>query len=140
MKKKWLSILLGMIILLSFSACQTSNRTSTNHQPPNSAMQNKDKKTDQEKESPSPSHTPLTEENAETVSKAEYDSIKTGMTYEEVRDIIGSDGVILSESGKKGDPIHKVTYSWNGEGTSDSTSSFLFENEKLKTKSEVGLQ
>jgi len=61
------------------------------------------------------------------------------MTYEKVRDIIGSDGQMLSESGEKGTSLYTVTYSWDGEGSANSSAKFIFQNDQLKNKSQVGL-
>lgn len=137
LKKKWLIAILSVIILLSFTACGTQNQASTKQPPKNSKAQIIHKNANHQQpqtSTTSPSPTPITEENSLTVSKMEYENIHVGMTYEQVRNIIGSDGNIISESN------NKITYSWDGEGTADSKAEFIFSSNKLKSKTEIGLQ
>lgn len=47
--------------------------------------------------------TSIAPKNKPVISKAEFDQIQTGMNYGEVKNIIGSDGEIMSESGQDGD-------------------------------------
>jgi hypothetical protein len=91
---------------------------------------------------PVPTPTP-TPKNKETISKEEFDAIKTGMTYDEVTKIIGGPGEVLSESGTKGGTgldIHTVMYMYKGEGSLGANSNMMFQNEKLINKAQIGLK
>ncbi|EOA3902559.1 MULTISPECIES: hypothetical protein [Bacillus cereus group] len=79
-------------------------------------------------------------ENKHTVSKEEFNRIQNGMTYEQVKDIIGSDGTILSESGEKGTEFYTIMYKWEGEGSIGANANFMFQNNKLMNKAQFGLK
>ena len=70
------------------------------------------------------------------ISKAKYDQIKTGMSYDEVKKIIGSDGEQRSSSsiGKSS----YVSYVWKGPKFSRISASFR--DDKLSSKSQSGLK
>ena len=70
------------------------------------------------------------------ISKAKYDQIKTGMSYEEVKKIIGSDGEQRSSS-SIGNSSY-VSYVWKGPKFSRISASFR--NDKLSSKSQSGLK
>ncbi|CAH1230598.1 hypothetical protein PAECIP111891_06693 [Paenibacillus allorhizoplanae] len=93
---------------------------------------------------PTPVPTPKpTPKNKESISKEEFDAIKTGMTYDEVSKIIGGPGEVLSESGTKGGTgldIHTVMYMYKGEGSLGANSNMMFQNEKLINKAQIGLK
>jgi len=74
-----------------------------------------------------------------TITKDEFNRIEIGMTYEQVRDIIGGDGEVLSEVGKKDDPYHTIVYVWYGEGLLGANANFTFQNGVLVSKAQVGL-
>jgi len=79
-------------------------------------------------------------ENKPTISKAEFDAIKTGMTYEEVVEIIGSEGEVMSETGEEGTDLHTIIYSWDGEGEIGANANFTFQGGKLQNKAQFGLK
>ncbi|SDP61732.1 DUF3862 domain-containing protein [Clostridium gasigenes] len=69
------------------------------------------------------------------ITSAKYDEVKEGMTYDEVKAIIG-EGQILSRS--KIMDIESVMYSWiNKDG---SNASFTFTGEKLQMKAQFNLK
>ena len=69
------------------------------------------------------------------VTKAEYDQIREGMSYSEVRRIIGAPGEEQSRSDLAG--ISTVMYAWmNANG---SNMNAMFQNDKLVTKAQFGL-
>lgn len=74
------------------------------------------------------------------LTKAMFDSIENGMTYEQVVEIIGTEGEMLSEVGKKGDKIHTVVYMWYGKGGIGANANFTFQGGKLLMKAQVGLK
>ena len=69
----------------------------------------------------------------------EFLTIQNGMTYEEVKEIIGCDGTITSELGEKGTAYYTISYRWTG--FEDYTSaSLIFQNGKLASKMQIGLE
>ena len=83
---------------------------------------------------------PAEPENKPTISKAEFDAIKNGMTYEEVVKIIGSEGEVMSETGEEGTDLHTIIYSWDGEGEIGANANFTFQGGKLQNKAQFGLK
>jgi hypothetical protein len=81
--------------------------------------------------------------NKETITKAEFELLKTGMTYDEVSKIIGGPGELLSESGTKGGTdldIHITMYMYTGEGSLGANANAMFQDEKLINKAQMGLK
>ncbi|MBO8164712.1 MAG: hypothetical protein H0Z34_13505 [Brevibacillus sp.] len=79
-------------------------------------------------------------DNPPTMSKAEFDAIQNGMTYEEVVQIVGGEGELLSETGTPGDPSHTVMYMWEGEGDIGANANAMFQGGKMISKSQIGLK
>ncbi|WP_329600456.1 hypothetical protein [Lysinibacillus sphaericus] len=73
------------------------------------------------------------------VTEEEYKQIKLGMTPEEVFNIIGSKGTVVSKSGTDGDSHNTVIYKFETDGDS-SGSEMTFEGEKLSYKAQIGLK
>lgn len=80
------------------------------------------------------------EDNSELITLEEYNKIETGMSYDEVKNIIGSDGEVSSETGKEGDDIHIVIYSWKGKGSTGANALITFSNGEVETKAQAGLE
>ncbi|CAH2465608.1 DUF3862 domain-containing protein [Bacillus mycoides] len=78
--------------------------------------------------------------NKPGISKAEFDQIQNGMSYDEVKAIIGSDGEVLSETGQAGDQFHTIMYKWDGEKGFGANANFMFQEGKLQNKSQFGLK
>lgn len=78
--------------------------------------------------------------NKPGISKAEFDQIQNGMSYDEVKAIIGSDGEVLSETGQAGEQFHTIMYKWDGEKGFGANANFMFQEGKLKNKSQFGLK
>ncbi|MED0988100.1 DUF3862 domain-containing protein [Bacillus paramycoides] len=74
------------------------------------------------------------------ISKAEFDQIQNGMSYEEVKNIIGSDGKVISERRQAGDQFYTIMYSWKSEKGLGANARFMFQEGKLKNKSQFGLK
>lgn len=68
------------------------------------------------------------------VTLAQYNDIKIGMTYDEIKEIIGGEGAALAETDKS------VVYMYSGSGDSGANASFSFYEDKLGAKSQVGLK
>ncbi|WP_309479061.1 DUF3862 domain-containing protein [Brevibacillus agri] len=80
------------------------------------------------------------ETNEGTMSKAEFDKIQNGMSYEEVVAIVGGPGEMLSETGTKGDQFYTVMYAWEGEGGFGANANAMFQGGKMISKSQFGLK
>ena len=76
--------------------------------------------------------------NKETkaVTLAQYSQITSGMTYDQVKEIMGGDGYISSESSIMG--VTTTTYEWNGNGWL-SNASISFTNGKVSSMYQYGL-
>jgi hypothetical protein len=75
-----------------------------------------------------------------TITKEEFDKIQNGMTYEQVKQIVGGEGQKISETGKPGAADHTVMYEYNGEGDIGANASLMFQGGKLINKSQFGLK
>lgn len=73
------------------------------------------------------------------ISLEQFNQIQNGMTYEEVVEIVGGEGEIVSESGEKGTDLHTVVYSYSG-NTMVSNVTLMFQGNKLQNKSQAGLE
>jgi chemotaxis protein histidine kinase CheA len=80
---------------------------------------------------------------AGTITQAQYNQINNGMTYDQVKQLIGSDGTKLSESTYKdaqGNTINVQIYYWKGNGSSDSNANITFQGGAVASKSSYGLK
>jgi len=77
-----------------------------------------------------------------TISLAEFNKIENNMTYDQVKEIIGGDGELLSETGQKGADLYVVAYKWDGQGSTGANANFMFKGKDLKltTKAQYGLK
>ena len=78
------------------------------------------------------------EDSSEYITIEEFNKIETGMTYEDVCEIIGSKGTISSEVETPGYKIVIVT--WYGNGTAGSNANVTFTNNSVTGKAQVGFQ
>lgn len=77
----------------------------------------------------------------ETISMAEFNSIQTGMTYEQVVKIIGTDGELSSSVDMFDENEYKTElYVWKGNGVVGSNATVTFQGGKVVAKSQVGLE
>src|SRR6185295_17545664 len=70
---------------------------------------------------------------------AKFEMISTGMTYEEVVEIIGGPGRELSRVEMRGLP-KSVMYAWDGSGTLGAGMNATFQSGKLISKAQLGLK
>jgi len=54
--------------------------------------------------------------NEPKISMTEFNTIKVGMTYEQVTAIVGAPGDMVLESGTPGDKFHTAEYRFKGDG------------------------
>lgn len=74
------------------------------------------------------------------ITKAAFDKLKNGMSYEEATSIIGYNGELISESGEKGDSTYTVMYMYYGSGILGSNANLMFQGDKLMNKAQMGLK
>jgi Domain of Unknown Function with PDB structure (DUF3862) len=133
--KRWWFWLIVVLIIAGIGAAGGENGSDTNTAEQASTEPHEQPKENEEK--PKEESEP---ENKPTISKAEFEAIKNGMTYEEVVEIIGSEGEMLSETGEAGTEFHTVIYVWEGEGEFGANANFTFQGGKLMNKSQFGLK
>lgn len=76
--------------------------------------------------------------NSPLATMAEYNQIKSGMSYAQVVEIIGGPGTEMSSSDIGG--IHTVMYMWQGVGVLGANMNAIFQNDKLVQKAQAGLR
>ena len=76
--------------------------------------------------------------NSATITKAEFDLLQNGMTYEQCVEIIGGEGEMSSESAVAN--IKMAIYTWKGEGGLGANANATFQNGKLTGKAQLGLK
>lgn len=79
--------------------------------------------------------------NPATISLEEFNAISTGMTYEEVVSIVGSEGKVLSEVDiGMGDEYRTIMYMWEGEGSMGANANVTIQGGKVTAKAQLGLK
>lgn len=76
--------------------------------------------------------------SGETITLGEFYEIETGMTYQEVVQIIGCDGELSSESSLL-DSTYQI-YTWKGNGTIGANANISFTNGRVTSKAQAGLE
>lgn len=80
-------------------------------------------------------------DNPNTITLDEFNAIKTGMEYQEVFDIVGGRGEVVSEfESSFGDEHYTITFSWDGEGSLLANAHVTFEGGKVRSKIQYGLE
>lgn len=80
-------------------------------------------------------------ENKSAISLSEFNQIDTGMTYDEVVAIIGSDGEVLSEVDLgTGEEYKTIMYTWKGKGSIGANANITFQGGKVISKAQLGLK
>ncbi|MDY3303292.1 MAG: DUF3862 domain-containing protein [Clostridia bacterium] len=75
--------------------------------------------------------------NSPYISKAEFEALKTGMTYEETVAIIGSECELTSQVDIAG--YDTKMYIWHGE-SAGANANATFQNNALVSKAQIGLK
>ena len=79
--------------------------------------------------------------NPSTITLEEFDAIQTGMGYQEVFDIIGGRGTVLSEvDAGLGSEYYTVIYQWDGEGAVGANANVTFQGGTVSAKAQFGLE
>lgn len=76
--------------------------------------------------------------DSEYITMDAYNKIDTGMSYEEVKEIVGSAGTVTSQVESNG--IKIVIITWYGNGIAGSNANVTFTNNEVTGKAQVGLQ
>ena len=131
---------LGFIALIVLGAIAAAlgggdDKKETTSSEPKQETQAPAAKEEPKKEEPKKEEAP---KNKPGISKAEFDQIQNGMSYDEVKAIIGSDGEVLSESGQAGEQFHTIMYKWDGEKGFGANANFMFQERKLHNNSQFG--
>jgi hypothetical protein len=74
------------------------------------------------------------------VTHDKYDQIQTGMSYDQVKEIIGSEGQNIFESGDKSTNGYQISYMWLGKNWGEATISFTGKDKlvvQLKSQSRL---
>ena len=69
-----------------------------------------------------------------------YNQIEYGMSYQQVKEIVGVDGIILEEIGNRGHEDYTVIYIWKGRNSKDAKAEFTFTDNKMLARTQVGLE
>lgn len=76
-----------------------------------------------------------------SISLAEFNKIETGMTYEEVCDIVGGEGTLGSSVDiGMGDEYKTEIYQWTGDGSIGANANVTFQGGKAVSKAQIGLK
>lgn len=79
--------------------------------------------------------------NPSTITLEEFDAIQTGMGYQEVFDIVGGRGTVLSEVDLGlGSEYYTVIYQWEGEGAVGANANVTFQGGTVSAKAQFGLE
>lgn len=79
--------------------------------------------------------------NPSTISLEEFEAIQTGMSYQEVFDLVGSRGELLSEVDMGlGDEYYTAVYAWEGEGSLGANANVTFQGGQVTAKAQSGLE
>lgn len=115
-KHKVITFILIVIVIGAIAAASGSGNKTNNSNQTNTAVEQKQEKLTLEK----------------------FNKIETGMTYDQVVEIIGEEGTVLSESEIAN--IKTTMYSWYGEGSIGANANITFQNGKVTAKVQFGLK
>ncbi|MEQ2456306.1 DUF3862 domain-containing protein [Flavonifractor hominis] len=77
-------------------------------------------------------------DESQYITMEEYNQIQSGMTYDQVVEIIGGPGESTASSGSGNYQIDM--YTWYGNGTAGSNASITFTNGMVSAKAQIGLE
>ncbi|MEH7459301.1 hypothetical protein CON65_23550 [Bacillus pseudomycoides] len=117
MKNKSAFILCSFCLFLSMTACDQKK---------------------QEKKHTVTSSTVTEKKKNETIDGSLFSQINEGMTYNEVKELIGIEGDLLIDEGDKDSANHKQTFAWKGSAPK-SFAEITFLDGKVRSKLQQGL-
>lgn len=77
------------------------------------------------------------EQQKEKITMSEFNQIENGMSYDDVKEIVGSSGEVTAESGSG--EYHIMIITWYGNKTTGANANVTFTNDKVTAKAQVGL-
>ncbi len=77
--------------------------------------------------------------NLPTVSSEEYALLEKGISYEELCEIVGGKGEIISEVDTPGDKFYTAAYFFYGD-KAETSATFVFQSNRLKSKANTGIE
>lgn len=114
MKKLIFALVLSIVLVFTFCGCDTNSLT---------------RNTDAD----------IIKSDA-TISLAEFQQIETGMTYEQVCSIVGGEGTLSSNVDIGVAEYKTEIYQWSGEGSIGANANVTFQNDKVVSKAQIGLE
>lgn len=78
------------------------------------------------------------ETKGDEISLEEFNSIENGMTYEQVCEIVGSEGTVQSTASSG--EFTMTMYTWKGNGDITSNANVTFTNDEVSAKAQLGLK
>lgn len=126
---KTIRLAIVICLMLTVAACSSSNKDSQNKETESSAATS----TQSAGEKPASS-------DKVKITKEQYNKIENGMTYQEVVEIVGGEGEIITETGEKGTDLYGIGVLYEGKGGVGANASLIFLGDKLQTKSQIGLE
>lgn len=124
---KTIRLAIAICLMITASACSSSNNDGQSKPAGSSAAP-----------STQPAGGNSTSAKQASITKEQYDKIDNGMTYQEVVDIIGGEGEIVTETGKKGSDMYGMGVMYKGKDGANAT--FIFLGNKLESKSQYELK
>lgn len=132
----WLTAVVILFIVIGTVGCSGEKEEKPATKPVDSQNQKQD---NTEKENSANNDEESKNEKVNNITKEQFVQIKDGMTYEEVVDLIGIEGELLSETGAAGDQHHTAMYQWYGDGSFGANVNMTFQGGKLINKTQFGL-
>jgi len=77
--------------------------------------------------------------SAVTITAEQFDEVKSGMSYEDIKSILGGEGTLISDFGFPDSNYHSQTYKYNGQAI-HSEAEFTFNDGEMKSKSQHQLE
>jgi outer membrane protein assembly factor BamE (lipoprotein component of BamABCDE complex) len=137
--------IIGLVVLIVIIGVATNSGSKSSSQPVSTTISSTTTKTpaqtpkqDDTNKQASQSSTPAPTADNGVLTKAKFDQIQNGMTYDQVKGIVGSDGELISESGDKGSQFYTAMYQFKTDGFL-SNASMTFQGGKLVNKAQIGL-
>lgn len=124
--KKWWFWAIVAVIVIAIGTSNTSNNTSTDTTANSPVVDN------------NVADSPKNEKKSPKISKAEFEALETGITYEDAVAIIGGEGELSSQVDVAG--YETKMYIWKGEGAIGANANVTFQNNSLTSKSQFGLE
>lgn len=80
------------------------------------------------------------QQQANTITLAQFNQIQNGMSYQQVVQIIGRQGTVMSENNIDAGQfsVHTVMYTWEAGFMANMNA--MFQNDKLMSKAQLGLK